>query len=232
MLKRIVAVSIIIAAILAAAAAAFIFSRPAVAFLSADLPAGFASLRPSSLTLSFRLAGNADKADLVLVMPSENVPDTDSQTVLFGREADGDESPDLVVIPDDVLMWSLALGSGTECILYDSSSQFAAELAEELLGLDDNAYAVTYSGRVSVANYDQVISGVSGADVILALTPSSSMRILRSAGIPPAITDSLHAAALDSTGISASVGVDWNATVEALLAGSEAPCYALIPSEQ
>ena len=117
------------------------------------------------------------------------------------------------------------------CILYDESIQHARELADYLLSLDDNAYAVRYSGRVSVANYDQVISEIGDADTILALTPTTSMRILRADGIPSVIFDSLHAAALESTPFSASVGVDWDASVESLLSGSRTLSYALFPAK-
>ena len=82
-----------------------------------------------------------------------------------------------------------------------------------------------------MANYDQVISEIGDADTILALTPTTSMRILRADGIPSVILDSLHAAAMESTPFSASVGVDWDASVESLLSGSRTLSYALFPAK-
>ena len=229
-MKKIIAAASAVMILIAIALAVFL-SRPSVAFISSDLPDGLSLPRPSAITLSFRLTGNAASADLVIVMPECAVPESEGFTVLFGRNPEDGETPDLVLIPDDEAIWELALSDGVECILYDESIQHARETADHLLSLDDNAYAVRYSGRVSVANYDQVISGIGDADTILALTPTTSMRILRADGIPSVILDSLHAAALESTPFSASVGVDWDASVESLLSGSRTLSYALFPAK-
>ncbi len=230
-MKKIIAAAAAAMILLIAIVLAVILSRPSVAFISADLPDGFNLPGPSSITSSFRLSGNASSADLVIVMPWHSVPESGGLTVLFGRNPEDGETPDLVLIPDDEAMWELALSDGVECILYDESVQHARRIADHLLSLDGNAYAARYSGRVSVANYDQVIAEVGNADRILALTPSTSMRVLRSEGIPPVVLDGLHAAALESTPFSASVGIDWNATVESLLSGSRSLRYALFPAK-
>ena len=73
-------------------------------------------------------------------------------------------------------------------------------------------------------------AAISGADAVFYLTPSSSLRILRDSDIP-AVLDSIHAGALEITGISGAVGVDWDRTIENLLSGSASISYAFFPSE-
>ena len=230
-MKKIIAAVAATIILIALIAFAVIMSRPSVAFIVAEMPDGFSLPRPSVITSSFRLTGNPSSADLVIVMPECSVPESDGLVVLFGREAEEGEAPDLVLIPDMKAIWELALSDRVECVLYDESSPFARELADHMVEADDNAFRAGYSGRVSVANYDQIISRIGDADTILAITPTTSMRVLRSDCIPPVILDSLHAAALESTMYSSSVGIDWNDTVESLLSGSGSLSYALFPSE-
>ena len=216
--------------IIAPAVLVFYLTRPAVAFISAELPEGFSLSGPSLLSSSFRLSGRAGSADLVIVMPSEAVPDSSGRTVLIGRSAEEGESPDSVIVPDLSSMWKTALSGQRECLLYESSDSTAAAIAAALLSSDDNAFEVTYSGRVSVANADAVSQGIGDADVIFYLTPSSSLRILRSS-LVPAVLDSVHGAALETTAVSGLVGIDWDSTVEGLLSGSDALSYRFFPTK-
>lgn len=227
---RYIIISICVLLAAACAAAGYYLTRPSVVFISPDMPDGFSLRRPSFFTPSFRLASTPGSADFVIVMPSEIVPESEGTTVLFGRSAEEGENPDIVLVPDLPLMWMTALSDRRECILYESSDQMARKIAEKLTAEDGNAYEVTYSGRISVANHDEIASAISGADAVFYLTPSSSLRILRDSDIP-AVLDSIHAGALEITGISGAVGVDWDRTIENLISGSASISYAFFPSE-
>ena len=231
--RRKLLIALPIAAIAAAAAIflSFYLTRPSVSVLSSALPDGFDVFGPSRLTSSFRLTGNASKADLAIVMPSVPVPsDAEGRVVLFGRAAEEGESPDLVLIPDPPLMWESALSEGSECILYESSDRIASDIAERLIEADGNAFEVTYSGRVSVANEEEIARKTADADTVLYLTPASSLRTMRTSSIP-AVVDFIHGAALETTAVSGTVGIDWDRTIEGLLSGSDALSYAFFSSK-
>ena len=140
------------------------------------------------------------------------------------------ESPDLVLIPDLPLMWESALSEGAECILYESSDRIASDIAERLIEADGNAFEVTYSGRVSVANEEEIARKTADADTVLYLTPASSLRTMRTSSIP-AVVDFIHGAALETTAVSGTIGIDWDRTIEGLLSGSDALSYAFFPSK-
>ena len=216
--------------ILIAAFLIFFFSRPSVAFLSSELPDGFSMEGPSFMTSRYRRTGNAGNASLVIVMPSVAVPDVDGTTVLVGRAAEDGESPDISLPLDFSSMWGTALGEWRECILYESSDRHARSLAASLLESDENAFELTYSGRVSVANAVEIEAGIESADVVFYLTPSTSERILRSSA-KPAVLDFIHNGALERTASYGYVGIDWDSTVDALLSGRSELSYAFFPSE-
>ena len=211
---------------------AFVLSRPSVAFASPALPEGFSFPdAPPRLSPSYRITGDPSHSDLAIIMPSEPVPETEGMAVLFGRSAEEGEDPDLVLIPDPTAMWESALSDRKECILYESSDRIASEIADHLLSIDGNAYEVTYPGRISAANLAEMAALAAGSDIVLALSPSSSLRLIREGDIPPVIVDAAHAAALESTEIQGSAGIDWDSTIKGLLSGEGSLHYALFLSE-
>lgn len=223
-----------IASIVIAAALAFLafhMTRPSVAFISSEsFPDGYDLPRPGNI-LEYRMTGNAAKADVVLVAPDASVPEG-VEAYLFGREAEDGEEPVAVLDIDDEAMWECAAEEGA-VVLYERSTAYARDIAEHLESLGLGIEAVTYSGRISGANADQVRSEIeeSGAATVLAITPSSSTSLLREEHPWRVVMDVRDAAAMETTRVDAAVSIDWDATIQSLLSGNAELSYGLIALE-
>ena len=177
------------------------------------------------------MTGNAAKADVVLVAPAASVPEG-VEAYLFGREAEDGEEPVAVLAIDDEAMWECAAEEGA-VVLYERSTAYARDIAEHLESLGLGIEAVTYSGRISGANAEQVRSEIeeAGADTVLAITPSSSIALLREEHPWRIVMDVRDAAAMETTRVDAAVSIDWDATIQSLLSGNAELSYGLIALE-
>ena len=219
------AIAIIIAAAAAAAAvlAAVHFTRPSVAFIdSGAFPQGYDLPRPSSF-FSYRVTGNPERADIVITAPDAAIPEG-VDSYLFGRHALDGESPIAVLGIDEAAMWSAAAGAEDPVLLYEETSA-AGKLVADSLGIP----SVTYQGRISSANIDQVSRQIPPEGTVLAMTPSTSMSLFRADRSWKLIMDVRDAAAMDTTDCDAAVSIDWDAAVMNLLSGKEELSYCLIP---
>ncbi len=225
----IIAIIIILATLLLLFALGMV--RPSVSIVSSDLPLGFSIIKKRYFSPNYRFTGNAANADLVIVMPDSQVPESSGRVVLFGREAEEGETPDLILIPDMNAIWECALSDRVEGILYNSAERIPSSIASHLLSIDDNAIEASYSGRVSVANEEELQANIENADVILFISPTSSTRILRDTQGKESIVDFLHYTALESTAVTGYVGIDWDSTIRGLLDGGDTLDYALFPAE-
>ena len=204
--KRVLAVVIIILAVLLGA----------LVFLS-----GYEIISPSSFSLSYRVVSDPASADLVLALPGAVLPEGIEGITIGGEGAD--------LSIDESAMWMTAMGDGVECLLYESSDQYASKIAEDLLENDGNAYAVTYDERVSVENMQRLFSSVSGSDKLLLLTPSSSIRLVRENQVDAdTVMDYRDAAAVETTDIDEAVSIDWDSTIRSMLSGNSELSYALV----
>lgn len=217
--KRIFMALASIASVLAALAV-FFLTRPSVAILEPEYPAGYDLISPSILTSAYRTVSRAEGADVVIAFPGAELPEGTDGVVIGSDELSIDESS----------MWKAALGEGRECILYESSDSVARSVAESLLASDDNAYAVTYDGRISVENMNRILSEVSGSDSLLMLTPSTSVRLIRENDAGTSVVmDYRDAAAMDTTIVNEAVCIDWDALIRSVLSDSAELSYTLVP---
>ncbi len=186
--------------------------RPTVAIIGPELPHGY-ELIPRSLSFSYRFTDSAP-ADAVIVLSDE------------GYEGEGFRLSDEI---DASQMWKTALSEGRECLLYEESDTAAAAIAEALMEDDDNAFEVTYQGRIASASLSQTLERIGDADRIFLLTPASSIIIARSAQAEaPVVMDFRDSAALEITACGESVGIDWKGLIESIRAGEPHLPYALI----
>ena len=203
-----------------AALAVFFLTRPSVAILEPEYPAGYDLISPAILTSAYRTVSRAEGADVVIALPGAELPEGTDGVVIGSDELSIDESS----------MWKAALGEGRECILYESSDSVARSIAEGLLASDDNAYAVTYDGRISVENMNRILSEVSGSDSLLMLTPSTSVRLIRENDAETSVVmDYRDAAAMDTTIVNEAVCIDWDALIRSVLSDSAELSYTLVP---
>ncbi len=224
--KKSIVLLIILASLIVAGALLFYFLRPSVAFIRSDLfPSGYELPGPSALR--YRLTGNPIGADLVIVSPDAAVP-PGVPAYLFGREAEDGETVEAVLAIDNGRMWEQALRDTEIALLYEESSVYGREVADYLSSIDGNVRSVTYTGRISGANIETVRKEIAGAGIVFALTPSSSVEILRSAHSWPVVMDIRDAAAMETTAVDEAVSIDWNKTVENLLAGRAELSYCLV----
>ena len=216
--KRIFMALASIASVLAALAV-FFLTRPSVAILEPEYPAGYDLISPAILTSAYRTVSRAEGADVVIALPGAELPEGTDGVVIGSDELSIDESN----------MWKAALGEGRECILYESSDSVARSIAEGLLASDDNAYAVTYDGRISVENMNRILSEVSGSDSLLMLTPSTSVRLIRENDAETSVVmDYRDAAAMDTTIVNEAVCIDWDALIRSVLSDSAELSYTLV----
>ena len=217
--KRIFIALASIAAVLAAFAV-FFLTRPSVAILEPEYPEGYDLISPAILTSAYRTVSRAEGADAVIALPGAELPEGTDGVAIGSEELSIDESS----------MWKAALGDGRECILYESSDSAARSIAESLLASDDNAYAVTYDGRISVENINRILSEVSGSDSLLMLTPSTSVRLIRENDAGTSVVmDYRDAAAMDTTIVNKAVCINWDTFIRSVLDGSPELSYTLIP---
>ena len=218
--KRVLAVVIIILAVLLGALV-FFLTRPRVAIYEPGYPSGYEIISPSSFSLSYRVVSDPASADLALALPGAILPEGIEGITIGGDGAD--------LSIDESAMWMTAMGDGVECLLYESSDQYASKIAEDLLENDGNAYAVTYDERVSVENMQRLLSSVSGSDKLLLLTPSSSIRLVReNQVVADTVMDYRDAAAIETTDIDEAVSIDWDSTIRSMLSGNPELSYALV----
>lgn len=217
--KRIFMALASIASVLAALAV-FFLTRPSVAILEPEYPAGYDLISPAVLTSAYRTVSRAEGADVVIALPGAELPEGTDGVVIGSDELSIDESS----------MWKAALGEGRECILYESSDSVARSIAESLLASDDNAYAVTYDGRISVENMNRILSEVSDSDSLLMLTPSTSVRLIRENDTGTSVVmDYRDVAAMDTTIVNEAVCIDWDALIRSVLSDSAELSYTLVP---
>ena len=176
MRKRIFIALASIAAVFAAFAV-FFLTRPSVAILEPEYPSGYDLISPAILTSAYRTVSRAEGADAVIALPGAEIPEGPDGVVIGSEELSFDESS----------MWKAALGDGRECILYESSDSAARSIAESLLASDDNAYAVTYDGRISVENMNRILSEVSGSSVSLSSKACSEVSSMEAASVSCAV---------------------------------------------
>ncbi len=230
MRKRAAIIVIAAAAVLSVSAAAFLFSRPSVAFVTSGLlPEGYELPQPGNI-LEYRMTDNLQSADLVITAPDAALPEG-VPSYLFGRKAEEGESPLAVLDIDEGEMWECAITEdGRYAALYEETSSAAKAAADHLRSLGADVTDVTYTGRISGANLDQVSSAISdaAAAAVLALTPSSSTELLRSEHSWRIIMDARDAAALESTACDDEVAIDWDATIRSLLSGNAELSYRLV----
>ena len=223
-MKRIVKRLVPTVLLLIAAALLFVLTRPSVWYVEEEVPS-YAFPRPSVLTKDWKLSSR--KPELVIVTPLARVPGTDARAVLFGRLAENGERVDAEVLIDEEAMWETALSPAVECILYEASDAFAESLASYLVERDSNAFTVTYESRVGASNCGKLEEEASGADRVFLLTPLSSVYFARHTG-KDLVTDFRDKAALESTQVEYSVGIDMDGMVRNFLSGKYELPYALI----
>lgn len=219
------ALAIIIAAAAAAAGVLAVvhFTRPSVAFIdSGAFPKGYDLPRPSSF-FSYRMTGNPERADIVITAPDAVIPEG-VDSYLFGRNALDGESPAAVLGIDEAAMWSVAAGEKEPVLLYEETSA-VGKLAADSLGIP----SVTYQGRISSANIEEISRQIPPEGTVLAITPATSMSLFRTDHSWSLVMDVRDAAAMDTTDCDAAVSIDWDATVMNLLSGKEELSYCLIP---
>ena len=215
----------IILFLLLAGGVVFYLSRPSVSFVSSgSFPDGYELPEPGNI-FEYRVIRDASSADLVIVAPDAVVP-SGIDSYLFGREAAEGESPIAVLAIDEPAMWESAL-SGNDVLLYEGSSNAAVAISDHLKSIEPGIKVVTYSGRISNANIDQIRKALeeSGAERILALTPSTSMELFRSSHPWHVVMDVRDAAAMETTAVDEAVSIDWDESIENLFSGQERLSY-------
>ena len=206
--------------------AVFYFTRPAVAFVtSSSFPPGYELPEPGNI-LKYRMTA-PENADLVITAPDAALPDN-TNTYLFGREAEEGENPVAVLQIDEGRMWESALSLENSVVLFEESDPYAKEIFSHLSEVRPELDSVTYSGRVSVANLDALKASLANAENVLVLTPISSMELLRSDHDWNAVLDVRDSAAMETTDISYAVSIDWDSTIENLLSGKAELSYTLL----
>lgn len=214
----------------AASLAAFHFTRPAVAFIGyGTFPPGYELPKPHSF-FRYRMVGDPAVADLVITAPDAAVP-AGVGSYLFGREAEEGEEPIALLPIDAPRMWEEAISDDSAyAILYEETSPASIAIAGHLSSIDPSISLITYHGRISTANIDQIASaiGESGADKVIVLNPDTSMDILRLDHGWDAVMDIRDAAALETVRVEQAVSIDWDSTIESLLSGNAGLSYCLL----
>ena len=229
MRKRMVLIAVLLILFIVLGCTIFYFTRPSVAFVaSSSFPPGYELPEPGNI-LRYRMTDNIGNADLVITAPDAAVP-SGSDSYLFGREAEDGESPAAVLAIDTGRMWESALPLGSAVVLYEESDPASREILSHLEEIDPDIKSVSYSGRISVANIDSVRSSIesASAEYLFALTPSTSMELLRSDHQWSVVMDVRDSAAMEATEVDYAVSIDWDATVDNLLSGNAELSYTLL----
>lgn len=111
--------------------------------------------------------------DLLILDPFSSSPESvDIKSYRWGSSSENEN--DFIV--DEEMLWSYALSKsvGTIAFLYPENLSIAEILSEKY----PDVKSISYNGRISNANYDDIISKLNGIENVLLLDPESSLLVL------------------------------------------------------
>ena len=170
--------------------AAFVLTRPSVAFVNPGFPEEYMDKLPSSSIVStaFRTIrieesgiGKASP-DLAVFHAAGGNPGYDGLSAVYGT--DSIDGFDILFTLDETEMWKKALALGEKlglAVLYQEDDAYAPGIADSLAEALPGIMLIPYQGRITDVNIGEIEERLDAnrISIVLMVTPSTSMDIMK-----------------------------------------------------